>query len=129
MRHISKTYERLMLAAIANGRAGTRAFEERAKPAGTGKAAKGLASATNEREEVDPRAALASAGGSGQPIGIREKDGAGKPRQFNRNVNHRVAGNHSANRNHLVLVVDHMPTRQGRAQSRPSLVSIEGGKR
>ena len=126
MRHISKTYERLMLAAIANGRAGTRAFEERAKPAGTGKAAKGLASATNEREEVDPRAALASAG-EVQPMGIREKDGAGKPRQFNRGDNDRVR-NHSANRNHLVLVVDHMPTRQGRAQSRPSLLCIEGGR-
>ena len=70
--------------------------------------------------------------GTVKPRGIGlEKDGAAKPRQFNREVGRRQHKSEAGEDPFPRLVADNvdvMPTRKDRAQSRPFLVSIEGGR-
>ena len=84
MRHITEgVYGLVMSRGIANGRAGTRANGGKiARTAETGAAAKG---ADDQGEEPGRPLTGLREGGERNPMGIsREKDGAAKPRQFNR---------------------------------------------
>ena len=102
MRHITEgVYGLVMSRGSANGRAGTRANGGKiARTAGTGAA--GIGADDQGEEPGRPLTGLREGGRN--PMGIsREKDGAAKPRQFNREVGKHVSQEPSMARSHPVL--------------------------